>query len=269
MVRRRSSLIRGWEHADPDVNPEHIAVVSGVRASFVAPRDRNDAMMRLYEKEECEERHRLSSAAHPPQVGRRRSSTTLGVLYQKNPKRYSWAKAPSLRLQVSDEASDLDLLADLYPEMNYGSVRQPSKIDEEGGSNEECQSEKASIREMWTARAMLLVSTILYGSSFPFIKILDESMPVGISLTLRFLMAALVTFPWLFETPAIDWDTSLRATLQGCEVGMWDAVGFLTQAASMVTEKATKVCKIFGHERCCYIPNSHYCSSRRFTVHWM
>ena len=66
-------------------------------------------------------------------------------------------------------------------------------------------------------------------------------MPVGISLTLRFGLALLVTLPWLLENPRLDWNSSLRATLSGMELGMWDQAGFLTQALGMVTTKANKV----------------------------
>lgn len=96
--------------------------------------------------------------------------------------------------------------------------------------------------QIWKARAFLLLCAILYGTSFPLIKILgDTSMPVGMSLTIRFGLAALVTFPWLIEAPAIDWTTSYHATLSGMEIGVWNIIGFLSQAMGLMTEKSNKV----------------------------
>jgi hypothetical protein len=113
--------------------------------------------------------------------------------------------------------------------------------DEEEGNKIGFQKYVPSKTQTWRARGYLLLAALLYGTSFPLIKILDDNIPVGISLTLRFGLALLVTLPWLLENPRLDWNSSLRATLSGMELGMWDQAGFLTQALGMVTAKANKV----------------------------
>jgi hypothetical protein len=95
----------------------------------------------------------------------------------------------------------------------------------------------------WKARARILLAAILYGTSFPLTKILDEHIPLGISLALRFGLASLVAFPWLTERPAIDWKVSKQAIKEGMEVGVWLSVGFLAQAIGIVSTQSNKVRK--------------------------
>lgn len=240
MVRRRSSLIRG-SHASVDDHPEHVAVINGIRASFVTPQHRHSALLALYEENASHYEHPIRQRYDTEAPARRQSS--LLTLYNKNPKRYSWAARPTMLGGSSEDSSAYEhQRLQQKPIVGYGSLdvsQDFTTID-----NEVVATNK---KQVWKARVFLLVCAVLYGTSFPLIKILDDSgMPVGISLTIRFGLAAAVTFPWLVEAPAVDWDTSYHAVLSGMEVGMWDAIGFLSQAMGMVTEKSNKV-------RCCYI----------------
>lgn len=132
---------------------------------------------------------------------------------------------------------------------------------------------------VWSARLLVIVAAALYGTNFSVVKILDETMPVGISSTLRFAMAALATLPWLLapsssapkkggdeevieaSTFAVEdeqgssenkkggiagwWDgvqsdAALAAGIAGFEVGLWNSIGYIAQAVGLETTEAGK-----------------------------
>ena len=95
----------------------------------------------------------------------------------------------------------------------------------------------SSAEDVWTARYLLLGAAALYGTNFALIKLLGDTMPVGISSTLRFGMAAAALFPWLVFDRKQDW---LQVTWLGFEVGMWNSIGYVTQAVGLETTEASK-----------------------------
>lgn len=131
--------------------------------------------------------------------------------------------------------------------------------------------------DAWKARFLLLLSAALYGTNFTLVKSLNESMSVGISSTLRFGFAALVMLPQLLkpideELKAIvkerkksnasenhgyvhnkesgalntikqllDEPTRLSAGLAGIEIGLYNSVGYISQAIGLKTTTASKV----------------------------
>ena len=62
-------------------------------------------------------------------------------------------------------------------------------------------TENTFLSTIWRARLLLLGAAALYGTNFSIIKVLGDTMPVGISATLRFGLAALATLPWLLAPP--------------------------------------------------------------------
>lgn len=62
-------------------------------------------------------------------------------------------------------------------------------------------------------------------------------MPVGVSSTLRFGLAALAAFPWLVMNPK---QGSLTAAWLGFEVGMWNSIGYIAQAIGLETTPASE-----------------------------
>jgi len=113
--------------------------------------------------------------------------------------------------------------------------------------------------DKWRARLLIVIAAALYGTNFTMVKILDENMPVGISTTLRFALSAAVTLPWLLapalketdSTSSITSPTSdvhesrdlmkaLSPAIAGMEVGMWNSVGYLSQAIGLTTTLASK-----------------------------
>jgi drug/metabolite transporter (DMT)-like permease len=128
-------------------------------------------------------------------------------------------------------------------------------------STERKQPAFLRLDDIWKARLLLLGASALYGTNFSIIKIIGDSMPVGISASLRFGLASLATLPWLLQPPkdgsllipkteknANLWQTfqqmasttTIGAALAGFEVGMWNSVGYLAQAVGLETTDASK-----------------------------
>merc|ERR1712194_399065 len=57
---------------------------------------------------------------------------------------------------------------------------------------------------VWKARALLIGAAALYGTNFSLVKLLGDTMPEGVSLTLRFALASAVTLPLLFDEGGIQ-----------------------------------------------------------------
>jgi len=100
--------------------------------------------------------------------------------------------------------------------------------------------------KVWKARSLLIGAAALYGTNFSLVKLLGDTMPEGISLTIRFALAALVTLPWLFEGDIFDNISGkinrdvLIATWLGFEVGLWNSIGYVAQAVGLETTQASK-----------------------------
>ena len=103
--------------------------------------------------------------------------------------------------------------------------------DEEGSVPQE------GLSDIWKARLLLCGAAALYGTNFSLVKLLGDTMPVGVSTTLRFGMAALALLPWLVSNPKKD---SLTAAWLGFEVGMWNAIGYVAQAVGLGTTPASE-----------------------------
>lgn len=113
---------------------------------------------------------------------------------------------------------------------------------------------------VWRARWLLVAAAALYGTNFSVVKLLGDEMPVGISSSLRFGLAALATLPWLVEgfvpnvmnvfdqskkqlenvNLNVNNDARLMATAYGLEVGLWNSIGYVAQAVGLETTLASK-----------------------------
>jgi drug/metabolite transporter (DMT)-like permease len=94
--------------------------------------------------------------------------------------------------------------------------------------------------DLWRARLLLVGAAALYGTNFSLVKLLGDTMPVGISTTLRFGLAALATLPWLIDFSNNKSNNAQAATLLGLEVGMWNSIGYVAQAVGLETTLASK-----------------------------
>jgi len=86
-------------------------------------------------------------------------------------------------------------------------------------------------------RGLTLLASILYGTNFATVKMLDEVIPLEYSAAARFGLAAVASI--LIVSP----DTLLRnpkATLGGMTVGFWYSLGYLSQAYGLETIQASK-----------------------------
>mmetsp|Transcript_24559 Transcript_24559/g.45835 ORF Transcript_24559/g.45835 Transcript_24559/m.45835 type:complete len:580 (+) Transcript_24559:216-1955(+) len=94
--------------------------------------------------------------------------------------------------------------------------------------------------DLWRARFLLVGAAALYGTNFALVKLLGDTMPVGISTTLRFGLAALATMPWLMDSKLLTSKNAQTAAWLGLEVGMWNSVGYVAQAVGLETTLASK-----------------------------
>jgi len=122
-------------------------------------------------------------------------------------------------------------------------LQQVSKVDTISSSVYNLQTpvqekKEGETNKILKARLLLLCAAALYGTNFSLVKIMGDTMPVEVSSTLRFGLAALFTFPWLVED--LSQDSALLATLLGFEVGLWNFVGYITQAVGLETTSASK-----------------------------
>ncbi len=116
------------------------------------------------------------------------------------------------------------------------------------------------LNDVWKARLLLLLSAALYGTNFSVVKSLDEIIPVGVSSTLRFGLAAFAMLPWLIAplsdefiiniesatkktTYAFMEPSRLSVGLAGMEIGLWNSIGYLSQAIGLRTTAASTVRK--------------------------
>merc|ERR1719506_527343 len=153
--------------------------------------------------------------------------------------------------------------------------------DDDDNNDDEKLMQQEQEQKIVRSRWLLIVAAALYGTNFSVVKILgdDMSIPVGISTSLRFGLAAFATLPWLLDgvvtLPTFtskpttgtgteeqttmpttmnsnynDSDNSvsgkntidsrLMATLWGLEVGMWNSFGYVAQAVGLETTLASK-----------------------------
>lgn len=110
------------------------------------------------------------------------------------------------------------------------------------------------LNKVWQSRLMVLFAAALYGTNFTAIKILDENIPTSVGPVFRFALAALVTLPFVFigkETSDEDFDgasyskdlsrfdKSYGAIIGGMEIGLWNTIGYLSQAKALETIPAS------------------------------
>ena len=92
--------------------------------------------------------------------------------------------------------------------------------------------------DVWNARLLLIGASALYGTNFALVKLLGEVMPVGVSSSFRFGLAAFATLPWLLKD--CKKDGALTATWLGFEVGLWNSIGYVAQAVGLETTPASE-----------------------------
>jgi len=125
-----------------------------------------------------------------------------------------------------------------------------------------------SKKEVWIARLLLLSAAALYGTNFSMVKILDDTVPVGIGATLRFGLAAMAMLPWLLgptpgskkESDQEAKDTRLPSAILGFEAGMWNSIAYLAQAIGLQTTDASKVRGRWDTENVSFSGESQSCS---------
>lgn len=100
---------------------------------------------------------------------------------------------------------------------------------------------------MW-ARLLLIGAAALDGTNFSLVKLMGEAdIPIGLSTSIRFAFAAIATSAWLFAKPKTvvahqkdGLSPSMGALMSGMECGMWNSIGYLSQAVGLETTLASK-----------------------------
>jgi len=122
-------------------------------------------------------------------------------------------------------------------------------------------------KEKYVARVLVLIAAALYGTNFTIVKIMNESIPVGIGTVLRFGLASVCTLPWLLsplqeETQSsesnyilqesgiddnlssnilqFNFPFSFVVSMTGMEIGLWNSIGYWAQAVGLETTAASK-----------------------------
>lgn len=99
--------------------------------------------------------------------------------------------------------------------------------------------ETEGVSDLWKARLLLIGAAALYGTNFSLVKHLGDIMPVGVSTFFRFGAAALATMPWLLQDIRKDNDALVAAWL-GFEVGLWNSIGYVSQAVGLDSTPAAE-----------------------------
>ena len=186
-------------------------------------------------------------------------------IHDQNNKSFRDLEAALLREQTPEELAEMELCVvrqdNAY--LNGFNYYDPLGLSSHGldvatrssddSSNTESNKEVSSgadndDRQVWIARSLVLISAVLYGTNFTFVKMLSDSIPVGVGAALRFSLASFATLYWLVQpvdTKHDDYKENTSpwgATLAGLEVGMWNACGYMAQAVGLQTTEASKVC---------------------------
>merc|ERR1719162_864865 len=74
-------------------------------------------------------------------------------------------------------------------------------VDDDDDNDDEKRMQQEQEQKIVRSRWLLIVAAALYGTNFSVVKVLgdDMSIPVGISTSLRFGLAAFATLPWLLD----------------------------------------------------------------------
>jgi len=124
------------------------------------------------------------------------------------------------------------------------------------------------LNDVWKARLLLLLSAALYGTTFSVVKSLDEIIPVAVTSTLRFGLAAIAMLPMLLAPLSDEFENSIKndddgaspityafmepsrlsVGLAGMEIGLWNSIGYISQAVGLRTTAASTVRKQFLFE---------------------
>jgi drug/metabolite transporter (DMT)-like permease len=143
--------------------------------------------------------------------------------------------------QESNEGTNQDLHHNFNSQISQPpALSQDSQAQQQEGQVAQGQQEQAGfmgLSDVAKARLLLCAAAALYGTNFSVVKILGDTMPVGVSSTLRFGLAALAAFPWLVMNPK---QGSLTAAWLGFEVGMWNSIGYIAQAIGLETTPASE-----------------------------
>ena len=90
---------------------------------------------------------------------------------------------------------------------------------------------------VWTARAILLTVSAFYGTNFGCVKLLGDALDPGLAAALRFVIAFSVFSPSLWKVAK----SNPSLILGGLEIGVYNSIGYWTQANALRTSSSSTV----------------------------
>ncbi len=105
-------------------------------------------------------------------------------------------------------------------------------------------------------RFLVLLASCIYGTNFSIVKLLDDTMPLSISATLRFGLAALVVSSVVLRKESDDVDPVVnkernRAFWGGFEIGLWYCIGYIAQGTMRKSIRIIQHKNLFFYEVSC------------------
>eukprot|EP00981_Chlorochromonas_danica_P005066 scaffold1016_cov175-Ochromonas_danica.AAC.24 len=90
---------------------------------------------------------------------------------------------------------------------------------------------------VWVARIILITVSAFYGTNFGCVKILGSALHPAVAAAFRFSIASLVFLPYLIKAA----QRNRAVVLGGVEVGVYCAIGYIGQAISLLSSRASNV----------------------------
>jgi drug/metabolite transporter (DMT)-like permease len=167
----------------------------------------------------------------------RTNVTTLLPHFEEEDQKYALKESPFL-LEIEQQLAELQTVQQESASASASALATiPTDYNEKGVSSIVTKDE-GMFSELWRARFLLIGAAALYGTNFSLVKVLGDTMPVGVSTTLRFGLATLATLPWLVGDA--NREGALTAAGLGFEVGLWTSIGYVAQAVGLETTPASE-----------------------------
>jgi drug/metabolite transporter (DMT)-like permease len=100
---------------------------------------------------------------------------------------------------ISSSSSSSNALVPSKNNNNNKNVDNNSGVVNVNDNDVQEEEDEEKTAAIWRARWLLVAAAALYGTNFSVVKLLGDEMPVGISSSLRFGLAAFATLPWLLD----------------------------------------------------------------------
>lgn len=169
-------------------------------------------------------------------------STTHLSASKSNTNRGTWTTKQPSSLGVSSSSDDLSVVA--APLLEDASSPMHAMEIESGMSLPLATGQRslsfAALAEptLQQGRMLVLLAACIYGTNFSVVKLLDDTMPLSVSASLRFGLAAAVVSAIVLGKESDDVDPKVKkernlAFWGGVEIGLWYCIGYIAQGTTV------------------------------------